>query len=138
MRAYPATATLAALILGFACRAQPATTISRVDLVGTYQVERAGRNAGHLWSVRSTLTLIEPDTYFLDHIIRNDGEEEDESETGKFRIEGDLLVLRSEKNQTTDLRIRGDSLVAKLDWPGRWFVRWVGGAPVFVRREPKR
>ena len=91
---------------------------------------------GHSWSIRSTLTLSEPDTYSLDHVLRNDGEEKEESQSGKFWIEGTVLLLRSDRNERADLRISGDSLVAKLDWPGRWFARWAGGAPVYVRRQP--
>ena len=101
--------------------------------MGTYRFAREGKTLGHSWRLRSELTLAAPDTYYLDQYITTDEQDHEESETGTFRVEGDKLVLRSRKNESSDFTIRGDSLVAKLDWPGRWFSGKVGGARVFVK-----
>ena len=134
MRTWRGASLVMAVLLLADCRARPATFAhSAADVIGTYRLRRDGEIRGHAWTVRSELTLVAPDAYYLDHLITHDGEDEEESETGKFRVDGDVLLLRSRKDETTDLRIRGDSLVAKLDWPGRWFAGRVGGAPVFVK-----
>lgn len=127
--------SLTVLLAGSACHSSPpATAVTPEDLMGTYRFERSGKNFGKSWSVRSVLTLEASGHYAVDHTIRTSDETNDETETGAYRIDRDKVILRSEKNENTELTIKGDSLVARMDWPGRWFARWAGGAPVYVKQ----
>jgi hypothetical protein len=132
------TLSVASVLAIMGCHSsQPETAIAPEDLMGTYRFERAGTNLGRSWSVRSVLTLEDAGHYVIDNTIRTSDETNDETETGTYRIDRSKVVLRSEKNESQELIIKGDSLVARLDWPGRWFVRWAGGAPVYVKQRTR-
>ena len=133
-----ATLSLTLSVATLCCHSsKPQTVVTPAQVAGTYTFDRSGHNRGRDWSINSVLTLTEPGSYVLDYKIVNDGERNDEMQTGTYSIHGDKVVLRGEKRESTELAIRGDSLVAKMDWPGRWFVRWVGGAPVYVRQRAR-
>ena len=115
------------------CHRAPITTVAPAEIVGTYALDRSGKTLGQLWSVKSTLTLMAPDRYTMDLVVRTSDETNDESQSGWFRIQRDVLELRSDKNESSKFLVRGDSLVSRADWPGRLFVRFAGGPLVYVR-----
>jgi hypothetical protein len=125
--------SLLSLIVAQGCRSRPVTAVQPDDLIGTYAFERSGKNAGRNWSVRSILTLERANGYELETRIRTADESSDETETGSYRVERDRLVLRNKKDESIEFMIKGDSLVAKMGWPGRWFARRAGGVPAYVR-----
>jgi len=109
---------------------RPSATPEQLD--GVYKLDRSGQ-AGGGWRVRSTLTLTAPNHYELESIIRVRGEESEETESGRYFIRRGNVILTNARRDETELLIRGDSLVGKVDFPGAMLARLVGGPPVYVR-----
>ena len=121
------------MVLALGCRVTPRPTVTPEQLDGVYKLDRSGQSAGG-WHVTSTLTLTAPDHYELETVVRARGEEQEELENGRYRIRGSTLFLASDKRETTELLIRGDSLVGKIGFPGALFAGLVGGPPVYLRQ----
>ena len=83
------------------------------EFIGSYKFGGNGSVLGKFdWDVNATLTLNDDNTYALDLDMNMNGEREQEHDSGRYRIEGDRVIMYSHDGTEPEhtLRLEGDRL----------------------------
>ena len=109
------------------------------DHKGTYVFEENGSLFGKVpWNAHVELELQQRGRYALRIETNVDGESESETSYGRYRTEGDKLVLfPNHGDETHELRLDGDKLQLEIDWPAKLALKAFGVEKTSLQREEK-
>jgi len=118
------------LLVVLDCSRTPHPSVAPSSLVGVYVFDRSGQLMGRDWSVESTITIDDSVHYEMELVVTTEDDTDEELEVGKYRVSGATLVLTSDRGESTDLTIRGDSLIGR-----QWSTPFSRDPPVYVRQK---
>lgn len=130
---------LGAVLATSACTRESARADVPADITGVYTFAGADTTATIPWAARAELMLHADSTFYFDLRLRVKDEDQRESHAGRYRVEGDRLVLVDADSARGDhpgigFRIRSDSLVMDANLAMMAALRLIGvPRPVLVR-----
>lgn len=118
-----------------ACARESARANVPADLTGTYTFVGVDTTRGVPWAARIELALAQDSTFQFEMRLRVKEDDEQETESGSYRVEGDRLVLvGADQKEQFALAIRGDSLVLDAGWVAMAALRLIGvPRPVLIK-----
>ena len=129
-------AAVACVITATGCGSETSRAAAPGDVTGTYVYVGADTTGRIPWAARAELALAPDSTFAFDLRLQVQDQNERETKTGTYRVDGDRLLLQAEGKETDDfhLSIRGDSLIFGTGWAAMAALRLVGAPrPILVR-----